>query len=212
MQIRLFANSQRTIRIQEIVGYAPLNQDRFIVGEEPQEVRYFSPSTPYGELWQRVTSNPLGKEWRYDPVNKQVILGSTISNTGESIIAISNGVKLFENVNTLSGLPYFLSSSQSVDDRTKIQQIWIHNDEPNKRYIQIRINNILDLVPSAGASPSWISFSLDGSNWFNTLQLPDLIGVSTHTFYVRAIVPQNMQVDNFRDVYFEFSYIEASNN
>lgn len=213
MALKVYADSLLTTPVVEILGTLSDSGNQFSVTSEPAEVRVFDSSHTYGLMLTKNTSTPTSPgsgEWGYS--NGTVYLGSPLT-TGQTAVAFSSGQRIFEGVNTVSGLAKFLSSSADPNDRTKIQQLWLANDDSSKNYTSVQVEAILDFVASAGADPFWFSLSADGSNWISApLSLSNITGVGSVTFYVKCVVPQDTPVENYRDVYLKISGIEESAN
>lgn len=219
MALKFYADSGFTQPIRSIL--ATLAGDgvttQFSVSEEPDELRVFKTGKPYGEFLTKNTTTPTtpgAGEWGYS--GGTVYLG-TAPASGETAVAFSAGIRIFENVNTISGQPKFLSSSVDVNDRTKQQQIWIKNDAADRQYTSVQVSAINDFLAGEGADPSWIEVAPDNAGspgtWQSTpLSLSDIAASGSGTFWIKCIVPQNTPVENYRDVYVTVEAIEESTN
>lgn len=188
------------------------------VPEKPTEVRLFNVQYPNGKLLTEVTTTPSTDEWRWDDTNKKVILGFSIPSNSV-VVQFSGTERLFESQLTESGLTKFVTNQSDPAHRTKKQQIWIQNDDPTKRYSDLRIELIGDLVSEQGSSPDWIEVSNDGQTWTRASSIsvsspfyivPSVIeGVGSISIWVKCTVPQNTPVSNYRDTYIQLFSIES---
>lgn len=219
MALKIYADAGFTQPLRTIL--AMLNGDgatnTFAVSEEPDEVRLFGAGKPYGELLVKNTTTPTtpsAGEWGYS--GGTVYLGNAPA-VGETVVAFSGGVRIFEGVNTVSGQVKFLSSSDDVNDRTKIQQLWIKNDAVDREYTEVSVVSIIDLVAGEGADVSWFSVAPDNAGSPGTWQATPLnlanIGASgSVSFWLKCVVPKDTPVENLRDIYITVRAIESSTN
>jgi len=217
MALQFYSDSGLTQRIVEIVGSLSDSGSQFNVSEEPAEVRIFESGKPYGQLLTKNTSTPTSPssgEWGYSA--GVVYLGDALSS-GQTAVAFSTGTRIFEGVNTLSGLAKFLTSSADADDRTKQQQIWIGNTASDRKYTDVSVSAINDLLSGEGADPSWIELAPDNSGspgtWQSApLSLSDIAASGSTSFWIKCVVPQGTPVENLRDVYVTIQAYEESTN
>ena len=89
MAITIYTDEALTQRLKKRVGslegYEGNTQTSFTVEEEPSEVRWYSPTTPWGALYTN---------WTYDDTTKTVYLGDT-PGAGDIVVAWGSGVWLF---------------------------------------------------------------------------------------------------------------------
>jgi len=182
---------------------------QFACDTKPAEVRIFKTGAPYGELLTEDTTNPSSPaagKWGYS--SGMVKLGTPLQN-GETAVAISSGVKLFETQTTQNNKLMFIANSSDVKDRTKIQTVYLKNTDTTKQHVEISIT-FQDFLASDGASTSWCSISEDGTTYSDSLSIASMAPGEVKTLYVKAVVPENQQTMNYRDVYLKIESIEIS--
>lgn len=213
MALQIYADSNFTQLIVKVLGYLQGDgtTNSFAVESEPAEVRLYTAGKPYGELLTKNTSTPTtpaAGEWGYD---SGIVYLGTVPTSGETVVAFSSGQRIFEGVNTLSGKARFVSNSANENDRTKKQQLWIKNDSASEGYEQITVNCLLDFLSGEGADTSWITFSLDDTTYAaGPLTLPNIDANGSSSFWIKAVVPQNNETMNYRDLTITIDAIEYS--
>lgn len=182
---------------------------QFACPTKPAEVRIFKTGAPYGELLTEDTTNPSSPaagKWGYS--GGMVKLGTALQN-GETAVAISSGVKLFETQTTQNNKLMFIANSSDPKDKTKIQTVYLKNTDTNKQHVEISIT-FQDFLASEGASTSWCTISEDGTNYSASLSIASMAPGAVKTLYVKAVVPDNQQTLNYRDIYLKIESIEVS--
>lgn len=217
MALKIYTDSELTKQVIEIIGQQTTGNE-IITSEKPTEVRLFNSQYPNGKLLTEVTETPSTDEWKWNDTDKKVILGFPIP-TDTVVVQFSGTERLFESQLTESGLTKFVTNQSDPAHRTKKQQIWIQNDDPTKRYSDLRIELIGDLVSGQGSSPDWIEVSNDGVTWSSASSIsvsspfnivPSVIeGVGSVSIWIKCTVPQNTPVSNYRDTYIQLFSIES---
>lgn len=215
MALRFYRDAAFTEELMRVLGSLNDSGNQFSVSEEPYEVRVFDSAHPEGQLLTKNTATPTAPgsgEWGYSA--STVYLGDALV-AGQIAVAFSAGYRIFEGINTVSGLAEFLVTSANADDRTKQQQIFVKNDAADKQYTDVQIAAISDFVVGAGADSTWHQVAPDNSGAPGTwqsppLSLPDIPASGSASFWIKASVPQGNESNNFRDIYIELSAIESS--
>lgn len=224
MGLVFYADSNFTQPIRKVLGSLSDSGSSFTVSAEPDEVRKYNTSSPNGDLLTKNTSTPTSPgtgEWGYS--NGSVYLGDSLT-AGDVVVGFSEGQYVLEGVKTLSGKNKFATNTGVLNDRVKQQQIWLKNTENARQYTNISIS-LYDLVPNAGSEPTRYQFASDNNgtpNAFGTAggtltsnEIADLAKLppnSSTTFWVKCTVPEDLPVENIRDIQFKIDYTEEATN
>ena len=210
MAVKVYKDQAKTTPIKTILG--KLEGDgtttSFTVEGAPAEVRKYSASAPYGQLLVEgtdysVTDNGDGT---------YTITLTTAPATGETVVAFDSGEPIFND-------QYAIGNSTSEADRTLEQVLWLAAEGVEAKNVTV---SILDLVSGAGADPAWHYLAPDSDGTGSTpgtygaagasLNLGDIAADSVVPFWVKAVVPQDTPMENYRDVYLEISTLQFSTN
>ncbi len=210
MAIKVYKDQAKTTPIKAILGMLAGNgtAKTFTVEGNPAEVRKYSTSAPYGQLLvsgtdYSVTDNGDGT---------YTITLTTAPASGETVVAFDNGTPIFDNM-------YAIGNSATESDRTMEQVLWIAAEGVNAKNVTVSIN---DLVSGAGADASWHYLAPDSDGNGNTpgtygsagvsLNLGDINDGSVVPFWVKVVVPQGTEMENYRDIYLEVQSLQFSTN
>jgi len=207
MALKVYKDSACTQPIQTEVG--KLSGDgsttSFTCTGNPAEVRKFSTSAPYGQLLSEgtdysVTDNGDGT---------YTVTLTTAPASGETVVAFDSGEKVFAD-------QYAIGNSASESDRTFEQQLFVKAEDVNAQNVTVAIE---DYVSGAGADTSWFYLAPDSSGSPGTygsagasLDIGNMNSGDVVPFWVKCIVPQGTDMENYRDVYLKVSGLEFSTN
>jgi len=205
MALQFYKDAGLTTRLRQQVG--KLEGDgstvSFICTEQPDHVRRYSDTYYWGLLLEETTDYTLTDNgdgtWTVD-------LTFTPSS-GETIIAISAGEYLFEN-------KYAIANDSNEANRTLEQVVYLNVSGVNLKNVTV---NVSDYVSGLGADPTWYQVAPDDSGSPGTYQAPpldlgDLTDGSTIPFWVKVIIPQGTERNNFHDTYISTTVYEFSTN
>ena len=176
--------------VKYVVGTAQ-NTDTIPCSEQPNEVRVFTDSEPYGILLQLNTDAVLEpNEWEWDDANSQVVLGETKTGT---IVCYAGSVWLFNDT------PIPLNESQTVIVELK-------NESNDLRATSITVSGveIVDLTPT---EPTVVEISLDGTTYANSVNVPDLPPNTSTTLHVKATAGSDVIVYRNLGVKIDYVYV-----
>jgi len=189
--IKIWKEIGATTPIRSEVGKLVGNDsdNTFTCTEEPDEIRRFSSSEAWGILLEETT------DYTYESAT--VTLVATPA-TGTTIVAISDGEYIFENLNATG-------NSDAEADRTMEQQLFIEAHEINATDINISLG---DYLSGYGLQTSYHYLAPDDDGSAGTygaggasLDIDDMSSSTITPFWVKVILPENTAMDNYHDVY-----------
>jgi len=205
MSVKFYKDSGLTTRLRQQIGKLEGDDSTtsFVCSEQPYHVRKYSSTYYWGLLLTENTDYTLTDNGD----GTWTVTLTTAPATGETVIAISDGEYLFEN-------QYAISNDSSEANRTLEQVVYLNVSGANLKNVVIDVN---DYVSGAGTDPTWYQVAPDDGGSSGTYQAPplnlgDLNDGATVPFWVKVIVPQGTEKNNFHDTYISATVYEFSTN
>jgi len=202
MALTIWKEVGKTNAIRSEVGSLTGNDSsvEIVCTAAPVHVRSFSSATEHGQL--------LVEDTDYTISSATITLDSAPA-TGTMVVAFSAGEYIFEDL-TAQG------NTAVTADRTLEQQIFIAVDDINATDIVVSLN---DYLAGSGLATSSHYLAADNSGSPDTyesagasLTVGDKADESVTPIWVKAILPENTNMNNYHDIYIKAEFNAFSTN